>query len=237
MNGPPPLPLIPYPSWVGSPAPATGGGTTPPTPPVDPDVQKLKDIKDLLKDSATGAAAVKYLEDKAVKVDFVTGGGSYWDGTRIVIDRGHSTERAALTLVHEVNHTEATLEGTGANIDTDTRADYVSKMLKEEVGGTVESIQAKNELVAAGKSISATFPLEAEYNKAYKDAVDAAKAADASASAETLKAAGEKAGSEAVMKGFNDGKVVTSNTSEKYPDYYGKAWDGKHPTPPAPPAP
>jgi hypothetical protein len=215
MNGPPPLPLIPYPSWVGSPAPATGGGTTPPTPPVDPDVQKLQDIKDLLKDSATGAAAVKYLEDKAVKVDFVTGGGSYWDGTRIVIDRGHSTERAALTLVHEVNHTEATLEGTGANIDTDTRADYVSKMLKEEVGGTVESIQAKNELVAAGKSISATFPLEAEYNKAYK----------------------EKAGSEAVMKGFNDGKVVTSNTSEKYPDYYGKAWDGKHPTPPAPPTP
>jgi hypothetical protein len=121
---------------------------------------------------------------------------------------------------------------------TDTRADYVDKMLKEEVQGTVESIQAKNELVAAGKSISASFPLEAEYNKAYKDAADALKASTPTATPDALKAAGEKAGYDAVRKGFDDGKVVTSTPpKDKYPDYYGKSWDGKHPTPPTPPTP
>jgi hypothetical protein len=201
------------------------------------DAQKLQHIKDLLKKSATGAAAVKYLEDKGVKVEFANGGGSFWDGTKTVIDRTGTDENAALTVVHEINHAKATLEGTGADINTDTRAGYVDKMLKEEVQGTIDSIKTKNELVAGGNAITATFPLEKEYNDAYKKAVDDAKAADPKATDAALKTAGEKAGSDAVMKGFKDGSVVTSNTHEKYPDYYGKSWDGVHPTPPAPPTP
>jgi hypothetical protein len=193
------------------------------------DAKKLQEMKDLLNKSTTGAEAVKYLVDKNVKVEFANGGGSYWDGSKIVIDRNEGAESAALTLVHEVNHTQATLEGTGADIAKDTRGDYVQKMLDEEVRGTVDSIQAKNELVAGGTGVTATFPLESQYNTAYKDAVDDVKKDNPKATEAAQKAAGEKAGYDAVMKGFNDGSVVTSNTHEKYPDYYGNSWDGAHP--------
>lgn len=193
------------------------------------DDTKLKDMKQLLKSSTTGAAAVKYLEDKKIPVKFANGGGSYWDGKQIVIDRTQSTEEAALTLVHEMNHAEASQGGTTGNITTQPRADYVKTMLSEEVKGTVDSIKAKNELVAAGKKVTATFPLEAEYNAAYNKAVDDCKKANPKASAADLTAAGEKAGYDRVMKGFKDAEVTTSTTHERYSDYYGNAWDKAHP--------
>jgi hypothetical protein len=193
------------------------------------DAKRLQDIKDTLKDSPTGAAAVKYLEDKNIKVEFADGGGSYWDGNKIVIDRTRPVDRNALTLVHEINHAKASIDGPKADIAKDTRADYVTKMLDEEVRGTVDSIKAKNELVASGKTITATYPLEAKYNEAYKKGVEDAKKANPKATDAELKAAGEKAGYDRVLKGFQDGEVTTSTTGVKYPDYYGSAWDRAHP--------
>jgi Domain of unknown function (DUF4157) len=58
-----------------------------------------------------------------------------------------------------------------------------------------------------------------------KDDDAAAKSGGAKAEAKGLDPEGKKAGREAVLKGFQDGKVQTSNTGEKYPDYYGNAWD------------
>lgn len=195
------------------------------------DAQKLKDIKDILKDSPTGAEAIKYLEEKKVPVEFADGGGSYWDGNKIVIDRSENAQEAALTLVHEINHARASIDGPKADIVNDTRADYVQKMLDEEVRGTVDSIKAKNELVANGKKVTASFPLETEYNDAYKKAVDAAKKKDPKLDEAQLRAIGEKAGYDAVLDGFKTGKVVTSTNNQNYPDYYGSAWDSAHPKP------
>ncbi|MBZ4419507.1 DUF6782 family putative metallopeptidase [Myxococcus sp. RHSTA-1-4] len=196
------------------------------------DAQKLKDVKDILADSPTGAEAVKYLEDKKIPVEFADGGGSYWDGNKIVIDRSQDPQEAALTLVHEINHAKASIDGPKADIVNDTRADYVQKMLDEEVRGTVDSIKAKNELVANGKNVTASFPLETEYNDAYKKAVDDAKKKDPDLTADELRAIGEKAGYDAVLDGFKTGKVVTSTNGQNYPDYYGSAWDSNHPTTP-----
>jgi hypothetical protein len=195
------------------------------------DAKKLKDVKSALKGSPTGEAAVKYLQDNKIPVKFANGGGSYWDGKNIVLDRTENTQEAALTLVHEINHAKADKTGTAADITKQTRADYVSTQLKEEVAGTVKSIQAKNELVASGKSVSATFPLESQYNTAYKKAETDFKSKNPKATATLIKTAAEKAGYNAVMKGFKDGSVVTSNTKVKYPDYYGNAWDKAHPKP------
>ncbi|NMO15539.1 hypothetical protein HPC49_07510 [Pyxidicoccus fallax] len=193
------------------------------------DAQKLKDVKDILADSPTGAAAVKYLEDKKIPVEFADGGGSYWDGNKIVIDRSQDPQEAALTLVHEVNHAKASIDGPKADIVNDTRGDYVQKMLDEEVRGTVDSIKAKNELVANGKNVTASFPLEKEYNDAYKQAVKDAKKKDPDLTDEQLRAIGEKAGYDAVLDGFKTGKVVTSTNGQTYPEYYGSAWDSAHP--------
>ncbi len=189
---------------------------------------RLAEMKDLLKGSPTGAAAVKYLEDKNIPIEFANGGGSYWDGSKIVIDRSKPMDRNALSLVHEINHAKGKLEGTSVNIATASRADYVAGELKEEVQGTVDSIKAKNELKAGGKTITASYPLEAEYNQAFKKASDDLKAKNPSATPTELKAAGEKAGSERVMKGFKDGEVRTSTNHKPYPEYYGTAWDKHH---------
>jgi hypothetical protein len=233
-GGPKPLPLIQPPSWLGTllggapvakegPGPGTGGGAS-------DDAKKLQAMKDLLNKSATGAAAVKFFEDKKLKADFVAGGGSFWDGTRMVIDGNEGTEDAALTLVHEINHAKATLDGTTPDIMKETRAEYVRKLLEEEAHGTIDSIKTKNELVAGGVAITAVFPLEAKYNEAYKKATEELAKANPKATPAELKAAGEKAGFDRVEKGFKDGEVIGSKSKIPYPDIYGKAWDRHHPT-------
>jgi hypothetical protein len=221
------------------PAPSTGASTglaasnaaaaPAPQTQVEKDAAQLKGMKDLMARSPAGAEAIKYLDDQKIPVEFAAGGGSYWDGSKVVIDRNESTQSAGLTLVHELNHAKASKAGLSGNISTQPRDQYVSTMLNEEVTGTILPIKVKNELVAAGTPIAASFPLEAEYNTAHKAAVDELKASNPKATEAELKSAGEKAGFERVLKGFKDGEVVTSTNNTKYPDYYGGSWDRVHP--------
>ncbi len=205
-----------------SPSPSAGDGKT-------PDQTTLENIKNLLNECATGKAAIKYLEDKNIPVAFADGNGSYWDGKKIVISRSQSVNSAALTMVHELHHARSSKEGISGDRKKDKRDEYVKKMVEEESVGTVKSIQAKNELVAGGEKISDTFPLESQYNQSSAKASQDYKKANPDAKQADVDAAGQKAGLDAVRNGFNDGTVVTSNTNEKYPDYYGKSWDKGNP--------
>ena len=234
-GGPQPLPFIPLPGWLGTPL-AAGGfvdedpkGGTGAGDASDP-AKKLQAIKDLLKKSATGAAAVKFFDDNKLVAEFASGGGSYWNGSKMVINADHSVERAALAVVHEVNHARSTLDGTKPDPKKDTRDDYVRKMLAEETRGTVDSIRTKHELVAAGVAITATYPYESTYNKAYTAATEALKKADPAATADALKAAGDKAGHDAVLKKFVDGEAKGSGSGKPYTEIYGSRWDKHNPT-------
>ena len=189
------------------------------------DDQRLEDIKTLLNKCPTGAATVKYLETEKIPVAFAAGGGSYWDGKKIVIDRSQPVELASLTVVHEVHHAKTDRQGHGANVTTESRKNYVEKKLEEESAGTVKSIQAKNELVAKGEKITSVFPLESEYNDGYRHAVDQHRKLSPKATNHELAEEGRKAGHNAVKKGFEDGSVVTSNTNAPYGQYYGQNWD------------
>jgi len=93
----------------------------------------------------------------------------------------------------------------------------------------VRSIEAKRELVAAGRHVNAVFPLENEYGQAYDQAAENLRNADPAATPEQLDAAGRQAGLTRVRQGFNDAEVVTSNTNDPYRDYYGADWDNNHP--------
>jgi len=214
---------------VGAPSPSTPAKPAPAAPAPrgakSPDQATLDNIKALLNKCATGKEAVKYLEDQKIPVSFADGNGSYWDDKKIIISRSESVNSAALTIVHELHHARSTKSGTTGKPKTDKREDYVKKMVEEESVGTVKSIQAKNELVAQGEKISDTFPLESQYNKSYAKGAEDYKKANPDAAAADIDTAGQKAGLDAVRKGFNEGTVVTSNTNEKYPDYYGKDWD------------
>jgi hypothetical protein len=158
------------------------------------------------------------------------GGASFYASETGKIDIGgaQSAEDMALALAHEVIHAKYDKEGQRANISIDTRADYVGKMVEEEAAGVVGSIEVKRDLQAAGRTVTATSPLEAEYAAAYKKALDELKESKPSANSAALDAAGKAAGLEAVRNGFKTGKVVTADTNERYPDYCGKAWDKEH---------
>jgi hypothetical protein len=192
-----------------------------------PDADKLQRLRDLLVGAPTGAAAVQYIADHALTVEFRPGRASFCRGTSIVIGGDWGTARAALALVHEVHHAQTNIEGNGANVLTDTRADYVRKMLEDETRARIDSIRTWNEYAASGKKCTGVFGRE--FNEAFASAVETLRRNSPGAPEAELTAAGEKAGYEAVMKGFTDGDARTSKTNETYPVYYEKVWDERHP--------
>jgi Putative metallopeptidase family (DUF6782) len=180
-----------------------------------------------LKKSPTGKAMLE--KAKKEGTEFLTGPagkGSYNSGKKIVIDKNKSPEQAALTYVHEAHHA-ATPNADPKKLKKD---DFVKAMVKEEVDGTVLSIETNNELKAAGVDTKgAKYPLGDEYNAAKKKAIVDAKKKDPKLSDADAEKIGREAGRKRVEDGFMKGEVKTSNTKESYPNYYGKRWDKNNP--------
>jgi hypothetical protein len=212
---------------VPAPAPARTTLEAGATSHADPD--KLQALKAFLNGCPTGAAAVKYIEDHKLSVEFCGGHATFCRETKIVVGDAWSAASAALSLVHEVHHARTSIEGAGANVRTDTRDDFVDKMLRDEVGAKIDAVRARNELVANGTLKPGGYG--AEYNNALKTAVDALRRENPSASETEVAAAGEKAGYDAVRKHFTE-VARTSNSNELYPDYFRRMWDERHPSAP-----
>jgi len=200
------------------------------------DKKRFEEIKKILDTIPTGKEALKLMEDYKVAVNFKAGGGSYYNSSSnsMVIDSNEAAIDSALTFVHEMNHAKYDHQKISADVKSLSRNEYVKKMVEEEAEGTVKSIEAKIELEGTKIDVSkASFPLEQKYREVYKAAADAARAKlpkhrgliGTMIDEERLKEVGRKAGNERVIKGFMDEEVVTSNTKESYPNYYGKFWD------------
>lgn len=189
-------------------------------------------MRGTLANSEQGRHALEVYDRYGVNSTFNGGNGSTFDGSTntMNLDPTEDPTTSALTFVHEMNHAEEHHEGTSGDIHNMGRQEYVDEMLQEEIDGTVDSIEARNELAANGTDVSNShFPLEGEYQAAHDQAVADARANNPNISDADAEAAGRAAGRQAVADGFNNGTVVTSNTNQKYPDYYGNAWDGAHP--------
>jgi hypothetical protein len=212
-------------------APATTPTTTTPTtgpapgaapaPSADPNAARWTRIETLLNGSPLGRAALQFKRDNNVRVNYAAGTGSFYSGRAMTLDTTETPEDSALTFVHEMNHARYDIERRSANhnIGSLTREAYVSGMLDEEVEGVILAIEAKGEIVAGGTAVAARPPLEGAYTRAYQAAITGGKnATEAKADGRT-----------AVRAAFVNGTVVTSNTHESYPVYYGKGWDNAHP--------
>jgi hypothetical protein len=189
------------------------------------------EIKKVLEVAPGGKAALGDKDKYKVGISYRKGGGSeYSNGSNsMIIDSDESAAEAALTVVHEMYHATTYHEGKWADATKLAREDYIKAEIEEESEGTVRSIELKVELEGTKIDVSkATFPLEQQYRKAYKEAVDALKSKDPKATDAALKAAGRAAGKARVVKGFNDGEVVASTSKETYPEFYGKRWDKKN---------
>ncbi|MEQ8755500.1 MAG: DUF4157 domain-containing protein [Coleofasciculus sp. G1-WW12-02] len=196
------------------------------------DKKRFEEIKKVLDTIPTGKEALKLMDNYAAGVNFAAGGGSYYDSASnsMVIDSNEPPAKAALTFVHEMNHAKYHHQKLSADVSSLSREEYVKKMVEEEAEGTVKSIEAKIELEGTDIDVSkASFPLETEYREAFKAAVDSEKTKNIDVGEEKLKTVGREAGKKRVTQGFMNGEVVTSNTGESYPDYYGKYWDKVNP--------
>jgi type VI secretion system secreted protein VgrG len=195
---------------------------------------RITAMRNTLANSAQGRHALEVYERYGINPTFRPGEGSTFDsGTNTTnLDPSEDPTTSALTFVHEMQHGQEHHEGTSGDIQNQSRNDYVNEMLQEEVDGTVRSIEARNELAANGTDVSgAHFPLENQYQQAHDQAIADARAANPNISDEEAAQIGRAAGRQRVEDGFRNGEVVTSNTNQSYPDYYGNAWDGQHPTP------
>jgi len=196
--------------------------------------KKFEEAEKVLKSSDTGKEALDVVTKYKIDVkEGAAGGGSEYSASEnaMKIDSTESAVDVALTFVHEVNHAKAYHEGKWAEPTKLSRDEYIKAEINEEAEGTVKSIEAKMELEGTKIDVSkASFPLESQYRKAYKAAVDKAKAEDPKKSDADLKAIGRKAGLARVVKGFYDGEVIisTSKAPVTYPVYYGNIWDEKN---------
>jgi Putative metallopeptidase family (DUF6782) len=217
--------LEPDPSKVKKGEKAPAKPATPAAPVADP--ERLKKMEAILEKSPTGKAMLE--KAKKEGTEFLTGPagkGSYNSGKKIVIDKNKTPEQAALTYVHEAHHAVTP----NADPKKMKKDDFVKSMVKEEVDGTVLSIETNNELKAAGVDTKgAKYPLGDEYNSAKKKAIEDAKKKDPKINDADAEKIGREAGRKRVEDGFMNGEVKTSNTKESYPNYYGKRWDKNNP--------
>lgn len=191
----------------------------------------FEQIKAVLKDIPTGKEALKRKEEYKTKVVFKAGGGSFYSSSTstMTIDSGHTAKRAALTFVHEMNHAYYHKAGLKPRITKTTRAEYIKRKVAEEAEGVVKSIEAKMELEGAKVDVAGlTYPLEKQYKEAYKKKKEEVVKAGEKDEAK-IAASARIAGKARVTKGFNDGEVVTSNSGDSYPVYYGNSWDKYNP--------
>lgn len=197
-------------------------------PPRKGEDSRITNMRGTLASSAQGRHALEVYDRYGIEPTFNAGKGSTYNPStnKTNLDPSEDPTTSALTFVHEMNHGEAANEKKSGDMATQNKSDYVNTMVDEETEGTVRSIEARNELKKNGTDVSGShFPLENEYQAAHDKAVADAKAANPGISDADAEAAGRKAGRDAVKDGFNTGKVVTSNTKEKYPDYYGNDYD------------
>jgi hypothetical protein len=201
---------------IGCPDGGNGGGNQ-----QDPQVDIPKGLdpdSDLVKtllSTQRGRETLQWLSDHDIPITTDPDQqGAVWNGSEILLGPGFDN---AAVLVHETNHAKYTDEGRSADpmrLDHDA---YVKAAIDEEADGTVQQILAAKEFRDAGHKLDPQ-PSEEQYDAAYQ-AVKKGGGSDADA---------QKAGAKAVNDSFYNGTVVTSNTHQSYPDYYGDYWDSVH---------
>jgi hypothetical protein len=185
---------------------------------------RLHQIEKLLSHSPTGANALALMRQYGVQVKFAEGGGTGYrvESNTIVIDLGHEPLRAALALVHELNHARVFHEGTRADIHEHSKEEYVMMKLQEEAESVSLSIEARMELAKAGLDVSAVaYPLEREYEAA----VSSISSNVPGMSDEDLNAFGQRAGRKLVFDALMSGEVRGSRSGLSYPEKFGQRWD------------
>jgi hypothetical protein len=190
-------------------------------------------ISQLLNMIPTGKSTLSMIEKYDIDVGFESGEGSRFipSTNQIIIDSNQGELLAALTLVHEVTHARFFHDGSASNVLSVDRKEFVKKKVEEELNAVGSSIEAQMELEAAGVDTSnMNGPLESLYRQAYEKVMGSSGAGDTRPDDQALQSLARTAGRMRVFIALMNGQVVTSNTQQTYPDYWGSEWDKQNDT-------
>lgn len=187
-----------------------------------------------LQETQLGRDAVQWAKDHDIKVVYYNGPGSYYRDSEntFYVDVNQSVDERANTYVHEMNHARHDGEPDPDDMD---RQPYIDASIREETDGTVLEIR-NNQQLREARGTPNDPPdtlMQAEYEKAYKDAVDRENAARARnqrppMTPEQERRVGEEAGWKEVNSGYYDGRIVQSTDQKSYEESNGEEWDDAH---------
>lgn len=198
------------------------------TPDSGQNLARFEEISRILSMSDRGESALQLIETYRINLRFEPGNGSRFlpHSNEIVINSKAGRFSAALTLVHEATHARYYHEGMAADIKLLSRQAYTEMKMEEELMAVMNRIEATEELSENGVVVS-NLPhvLYYPYRQAYGSAVRAVKNDDPGLDEDTLQNIGCTAGRTAVQQALLQGQVLTSNTQQSYPEYWGSMWD------------
>jgi type VI secretion system secreted protein VgrG len=192
-------------------------------------------MRNRLNTSAQGRHALEVFERNGVQVTTNPGGTAY-GGNTVNMDPARTDNETS--FVHEMTHAEADHGGTSANVQTQTRADYIDTQLREDANAERRRYEAQDQMNAAGGppvvDNSSTGPV-------FRNARDAERArlraAEPGISDEELNRRSNDAGEAALLQDYRNGNVNTGNTNppQSYVNYWGQDYDNRHTPAPAGP--
>lgn len=192
--------------------------------------ERLRQIEQLLSHSPTGVNALTLMKQYGVKVRFAEGSGTIYRDlpNTIVIDLRHEPLRAALSLVHEMNHARFGHEGLRPDVTDCSRETYVQMRMQEEAESIALSLEARLELARAGIDVSSVpYPLEHEYEAA----LHSVKSNVPGMSEEDVVKYGRRAAKKLVFDALMSGEVRGSSSGVPYPVKFGQSWDAANALP------
>lgn len=185
------------------------------------------DMRNRLNTSAQGRHALEVFERNNVQVTTNPGGTVYDGSTNTVNLDPARTDSPASGFVHEMGHAEAHHDGREADINNQTRADYIDTQLREDANNERRAYEAEREMNEAGGSESYNSSTRANYQAAHDAERDRLHRDHPEMPEDEVERRANDAGEARILQDYRDGNVNTGNTTppQSYVDYWGNAWD------------
>lgn len=144
---------------------------------VQPDLSIEQKMNAALQNSALGQEALAIKSKYSITLQWVnTGAAGYEEnGNKCFINRNLDPVEAASYFTHEMHHAEEYKSGKSPDAlqyKDDQEDAYVTKMVKEEIDGTMLQFEAMLQMGTAGKLSSTTAELLPQYKRVRQNAVD-----------------------------------------------------------------
>jgi type VI secretion system secreted protein VgrG len=188
-------------------------------------------MRNRLNTSAQGRHALEVFERNGVQVTNNPGGTAYSGNptNSVNLDPARAGD-AAPGFVHEMGHAEADHGGTSADVQAQTRADYIDTQLREDAHAERSAYESEEQMNAAGGSERYNSSTRTTYQNALNAERTRLRAAEPGISDEELNRRSHDAAEAAILQDYRNGNVNTGNTTppQSYVNYWGSDYDARH---------